>query len=202
MPASAHTSWLAGTFLLPLLAVAADAVDLSLDSLVQADGSRQLEFRIESRAAFRFDPDQQVLSAAGVFTAQNVVGPGQLSRLSHKFEDLRAAADGSLAVRSYECVEGTLGAVVGLSFCGNYRFGSNGIDDGGLADDEVLGQPRSLAGFQVKAMRWDGQGLELTLGAGNHDGEGVVGQNELTLRFSASTDTTPGGDARPVLPPD
>lgn len=202
MPASAHTRWLAGTFLLPLLAVAADAVDLSLDSLVQADGNRQLEFRIESRAAFRFDPDQQVLSAAGVFTAQNVVGPGRLSRFSHKIEDLRAAADGSLAVRSYECVEGTLGAVVGLSFCGNYRFGPNNLDDGGMADDEVLGVPRSLAGFRVQSLAWDGRTLELALGAGNRDREGMVGQNELTLKFSATTDTTRRSDARPALPPD
>lgn len=202
MPASARIGSLAGTLLLPLLAVAADAVDLALDSLMQADGNRQLQFRIESRATFQFDADAQVLTSSGVFTAQNVVGPGQLSRLIHKIEDLRAAADGSLVVRSYECVEGTLGAVVGLSFCGNYRFGPNGVDDGGLADDEVLGQPRSLAGFQVRALSWDGQALKLTLGAGNHDGEGAAGQNELILKFSTLEDTGQRRDERRAIPPD
>lgn len=202
MPARARIGWLAGTLLLPLLTVAADTVDLTLDSLVQADGNRQLQFRIESRATFQFDADAQVLTSSGVFTAQNVVGPGQLSRLSHKIEDLRAAADGSLAVRSYECVEGTLGAFVGLSFCGNYRFGPNGVDDGGLADDEVLGQPRSLAGFQVRALSWDGQALQLTLGAGNHDGEDAAGQNELILKFSTLEGTGQRRDKRPAIPPD
>ncbi len=70
------------------------------------------------------------------------------------------------AVKSYQCIEGTFGAqFLAAILCANYRFGPNGIDEGGVADDVVLGPPRSLDGFSLSNFAWDGKVLLVELAA-------------------------------------
>jgi len=180
MPEKARVKQLITGVLLTLLATGASAVEVVLES-VTAGG---VNLRVDGRAKFDFDPDTSTLSAAGTWTAEYVVGRG-ISRLTHRVEDMRASMDGQLSMRSYECVEGTFGATLAANSCGNYRFGPNGIDDGGTFDDVVVGPPKSLASFAVTALTWDGESLLLALSAGTDIAEAVFPESVLELRFSA-----------------
>jgi hypothetical protein len=98
---------------------------------------------------------------------------------------MSASLDGRLSMRSYECVEGTFGVMVAANnYCGNYRFGPDGVDDGGMLDDEIVGPPKSLASFTVTALTWDGESLLLVLSSAD-PGQAVFPESSLQLRFSA-----------------
>ena len=57
----------------------------------------------------------------------------------------------------------------------------NGIDEGGLADDEVAGPPKTLAGFRISDFDWDGATLVLALA---NDAAGDIFQESgLRLRL-------------------
>jgi hypothetical protein len=71
------------------------------------------------------------------------------------------------------------------SICGNYRFGPNGIDEGGLADDEVFGPPKSLALWGISDFDWDGEVLVLTLAPATVAAGEVFGESALKLRLVA-----------------
>jgi len=101
-------------------------------------------------------------------------------------EDMTASVDGGLSMRSYECVEGTFGVMVAaINYCGNYRFGPNGVDDGGMPDDVIVGPPKSLDSFTVTALNWDGDSLLLVLSKGGTGEDAVHSESGLELRFSA-----------------
>ncbi len=169
--------------MLVLAATPARAVEVVLDGVTATTGSGDVRLRVSSRATFDFDPGAGVLASSGSWTAEYLL-PNQLTRFGHKVEDLRATADGGLAMKSYECVEGTFGAAfLGASLCGSYRFGRNGIDEGGVADDEVLGPHRSLAGWGAGDFDWDGRVLELTLTPGPAAGNPLFSESALRLRF-------------------
>jgi len=149
--------------LLVLPAAPARAVELLLENVTATTNSGEVKLRLNSRATFSFDPGAGVLLSSGTWVAEYAL-PNQLTRIAHKVEDLRATADGQLAMKSYECVEGAFGAAfMNANICGNYRFGPNGIDEGGLADDEVSGPPKTLASYRVGDFDWDGATLVLTL---------------------------------------
>ncbi|MBL8200622.1 MAG: hypothetical protein JNK40_06590 [Chromatiales bacterium] len=171
--------------LVALPAAQATAVELALESVTATTGSGEVKLRLSSRATFDFDPALGVLVASGTWIAEYAL-PNQLTRIGHKVEDLRATADGQLAMKSYECVEGAFGAAfMQANICGNYRFGPNGIDEGGLADDEVLGPPRSLAGYGIGGFDWDGATLVLTLVADAAGESGIFPEPGFSLRLVA-----------------
>lgn len=162
--------------LLALLATSVPAVEVTLDGVMATAtaSAGQYKLRIDGRAKFEFDPETSTLTSAGTWTGEYVFGPSQLTRFSHKVEDMTASLDGRFSMRSYECVEGTFGAMVVASNCGNYRFGPNYLDDGGMADDVIVGSPKSLASFTVTAMTWDGESLLLILSSDDSDRKSVV----------------------------
>jgi hypothetical protein len=161
----------------------AQVVELQLEKVTATTGTGVVELRLGGRATFSFDPGAGLLLAAGTWIAEYPL-PNRLTRIAHKVEDLRATADGKLAMKSYECVEGAFGAAfLNANICGNYRFGPNGIDEGGLEDDEVLGPPKSLARWGISDFGWDGQVLVLTLAPGSETGSEIFPESALELRL-------------------
>ncbi len=172
-----------GAFL-ALMATSAPALEVTLDEVTSegtAGGERAL--RIDGRAKFQFDPDTSTLTSTGTWTAEYMAGPSRLTRFSHKVEDMTVSPD-RFSMKSYECVEGTFATILVASNCGNYRFGQNALDDGGMADDEVVGSPKSLASFTVTSLTWDGESLLLILSSDNA-GEQIFPESSLKLKFSA-----------------
>ncbi|TFG83435.1 MAG: hypothetical protein E4H19_11605 [Chromatiales bacterium] len=176
--------WLVVGPLLAMLATTVPAVEVTLDSVAAIRPSGKDNLRIDGRAKFEFDPDTSTLAAAGSWTAEYVMGPSRLTRFSHKVENMSASLDGRLTMRSYECVEGTFG-VLAISHCGNYRFGPNGVDDGGTLDDVIVGPPKSLASFTVTALTWDGDSLLVVLTKDPVREEAVFPESGFELKFSA-----------------
>lgn len=169
--------------LLALLAAPASALELVLEGVTATTGSGEVKLRLASRATFDFDPGAGVLLSSGTWIAEYAL-PNQLTRMAHKVEDMQATADGKLAMKSYECVEGAFGAAfMNANICGNYRFGPNGIDEGGLADDEVFGPPKSLASYLISDIDWDGEALVLTLTPSDPGNSEVFRENGLKLRL-------------------
>ena len=170
--------------LLALLATPAAAVELRLVSVTAKTGTGESRLRLDSKASAAFDPGAGTLAMAGTWTATYVL-PNQLTRFSHKVEGFHASVDGRFSVRSYECVEGTFSApFLGANTCGNYRFGPNNIDDGGVADDVVVGTPMSLEAYSVSAFDWDGKSLVVTLSAAGLVDAYIFHEDSLTLTFS------------------
>lgn len=173
-----------------LLASGAGAVELTLDTVIATGSGGDVNLRLDSRrASFDFDPATGTLLSAGTWIAEYGL-PNGLTRFGHKVEDLRVSPDGQITVRSYECVEGAFGAVfLEASLCGNYRFGPNGLDDGGLVDDVVVAAPRSFDRYRVSNLEWDGHELRLTLSAGSLAEVDPLPVQDLTLVLRARSGT-------------
>lgn len=168
---------------LALLAAPAGAVELTLALVTARVGTADVQLRLDSRASFDFDPDTRILRSSGTWIAEHSL-PNRQARFSHMVEDLSVDADGRLAVKSYECVEGTFGApFLAANLCGNYRFGPNGLDDGGVADDVVVAPPRSLAVYRLSSLEWNGDALVLTLSTDGGADADIFGEQGLTLSF-------------------
>lgn len=173
----------AGLLALSPVLTHAQAVELQLEKVTATTGTGPVELRLGGRASFSFDPGAGLLLASGTWIAEYPL-PNRLTRIAHKVEDMRATADGQLAMKSYECVEGAFGAAfLNANICGNYRFGRNGVDEGGLEDDEVLGPPKSLARWGISDFAWDGQVLLLTLAPGSETGGEIFPESALELRL-------------------
>ncbi len=179
---------LAWGLLLLLVASSATAVELRLQSVTESYGGRDFSLRVESKAVFEFDPENSTLHSSGTWIGENVVGPGQLSRYSYKVENFQIGADGKISTKSYECVEGTFGAhLLSRSLCGNYSFGPNQVDDGGIADDVSNGPARTLDGHRLSSMNWTGELLVITLSEDSPESAAAVASHALTLTFSPET---------------
>jgi hypothetical protein len=159
-------------------------VEVNLDSVTATTSTGDVKLRVDGRAKFQFNPATSTLTSTGTWTGEYVFGPDQLTRFSHKVQDMSASMNGRFVMKSYECVEGTFGAIVVASNCGNYRFGPNGIDEGGGGDDVVVGPPKSLAEFTVTALTWDGKSLLLILST-DDPRQAVFPEASLELKFSA-----------------
>ncbi len=139
-------------------------IPLSLHGVTEFSARREIRLQVESRVRFELDTIAQTVTSSGSWTAQYVMGPMRLVRHTHRLEDFSASADGWFSVRSYECIDGTMGAtMLGANVCGNYRFGPNGLDDGGYGDDVRLGPPKSLDGYRLESFEWNGTMLVITL---------------------------------------
>lgn len=186
--------------MLPPLA-SAQAVELLLEKVTATTSSGEVDLRLSNRATFSFDPGAGVLLASGTWIAEYAL-PNRLTRMAHKVEDMRANADGKLTMKSYECVEGAFGAAfMNANTCGNYRFGANGIDEGGLADDEVLGPPKSLIRWGISDFDWDGDVLVLILAPASTEGNEIFSESALRLRLVVKPPPragAPGYNSRPV----
>lgn len=172
--------------LLLSISIAAEAVDVTLDDVVAESRRGQVRFKLDSNASFDFDPDAKELTSSGTWIAQSWVGPNELTRFSHKVEDFRVDPENGHAFRSYECVEGTLGTLTLTNLCGNYRFGPNMTDDGGLVDDVVAGPRKSLDDYELSQLDWDGSTLVVTLSRSDVANAEPYPEYSLTLRFSAA----------------
>jgi hypothetical protein len=184
--------------ILPLLLLAipcvAGALEVTLDSVVGNTRSGVFGFRLYNKAVFDFDPATQTLTSAGTWFAQNSPGgPMNLRRYSHQVENFSASVDRGITYKSYECVEGTFATMLATNVCGNYRFGPNLLDDGGLGDDEIVGPPKSLDHYELSQFNWDGSALELILSLKNMDQADVFPELSLTLTFSATPETDAAG---------
>ncbi|MDH5256145.1 MAG: hypothetical protein OEW72_09550 [Gammaproteobacteria bacterium] len=169
--------------LLALLGAPAEAVELALEGVTAGTPAGEVQLRVTSRATFSFDPEAGTLVSAGTWVAEYLL-PNQATRFAHQVEDFSASAVGTFAVRSYQCVEGTFAArFLAASLCGNYRFGPNGIDEGGVADDVVLGPPRSLGGYRLSKFDWDGAVLVVDLSADTAGGSELFPESGLRLRL-------------------
>lgn len=161
------------------------AIELVLDRVVSEGRGGPVNLRVDSRASFEFDPDTETLTSAGTWIAQNVVGPNQIIRYSHKVEDFRADVETGHSFRSYECVEGTFGTLLLANVCGNYRYGENMLDDGGLIDDEILGPPKTLTNYELSLLSWDGAELIVVLSKPDTATSEPYPDFNLTLTFVA-----------------
>ncbi|MCK6371451.1 MAG: hypothetical protein L6Q83_09040 [Gammaproteobacteria bacterium] len=145
-------------------ASAGEVVEVVLERVTEFDGRQQLRLVVESRGEFFFDTGTQTLTSAGIWTAQQALGPSRLTRYTHRVEGLTVGADDAFDMRSYECIEGTLGATaLNANVCGNYGFGPNFVDDGGYGDDVPRGPPKSLYDYRLEALEWDGERLRVVL---------------------------------------
>ncbi len=185
--------------LLLTVSITANALELMLDRVVINTNRGEAELNVNSRATFDFDPESGVLTSSGTWVAEDRMGPDRLYRFGHKVEDFAVGADGNHTARSYECVEGTFGPIMIANICGNYRFGPNMLDDGGLVDDIVVGEPKSLDRLEVSLFGWDGSTLTVILSPKDFSRTEVYPELSLTLTFSAG-DEPPDTDAA-VSPP-
>jgi len=181
-----------------MLACDASAVDLILDRIASEGRSGQVRMRVDSKARFEFDPDTETLTSAGTWIAQNVVGPNELIRYSHKVEDFRADVENGHAFRSYECVEGTFGTLLLANVCGNYRYGENMTDDGGLIDDVIVGPPKTLTNYELSMLSWDGAELIVVLSRPDTETAEPYPDFNLTLTFVAPSQ--PAASEIPLQP--
>lgn len=172
------------------------AVEVTLDEVIAESRRGPVTLRVENRASFDFDPDSGVLTSAGIWVAQNTVGPNELTRYSHKVENFRAALETGHAFRSYECVEGTFGTMLLASVCGNYRYGPNMTDDGGLIDDIAITTAKSLDDYTLSLLTWDGSTLIVVLSSKDPTRQEIYPEFSLTLTFSANM------AERPESPPE
>lgn len=144
----------------PILAVSAEPIALRLDAVTESDSRGYTSLRIESRARFLLEAVARTIRSNGAWTAQRTIGPQQLARYTHKFEDFSIEKDGRVRFRSYECVEGTFGAeLLAANVCRNYQFGPNGRDEGGYGDDVLGGSPMDFRGYAAESVDWDGEKL-------------------------------------------
>jgi hypothetical protein len=186
MPHNLRVKQLLLGILLLQLATRVAAVEVALDSVTGMGPSGEVSLRLGGRATFDFNPGSTTLTSSGTWIGEYLVGPNRATRFSHKVEDMRASLKDGLSMRSYECVEGTFGQNLAANNCGNYRFGPNGVDDGGTADDVLVGAPRSLASFIITTMKWDGESLLLVINP-PVIGESVFPESALEMKFSAVT---------------
>lgn len=171
--------------LLLLVSFTGNALELTLDRVIVNTNRGEAELNVNSRATFDYDPGSGALMSSGTWVAEDRMGPDRLYRFGHKVEDFAIDADGKHTARSYECVEGTFGPIMIANICGNYRFGPNMRDDGGLVDDIVVGPPKSLDQLQVSLSAWDGATLTVILSPTDLGRTEVYPELSLTLIFSA-----------------
>ena len=178
----------------PLVAVTADRISLRLTGASETDVRGEGNLRVESRIQFEFSEDGgPALESRGSWTAERSAGPRGLSRYTYKIEDLQVNADGAVSVRSFECVEGTLGGeALAANLCGGYRFGPNMIDDGGYGDDVSVAAHRSLEGFVATLFSWDGSELTVVIEPAGSIAATLNPIKKLTLKFESDTTVRTG----------
>lgn len=165
---------------------AVSALELSLDAVRGITKNRDVEFTLNNKATFDFNPDTGILTSAGTWLAQHEMGQGGLVSYSHKVENFKANSDGEHSAKAYECVEGTLGmAYLNANVCGSYTFGVNKLDDGGLVDDVIVGPPHSLRDYELSGFSWDGSELIVILSATDLAIAGIDRLASLKLTLSA-----------------
>ncbi len=103
----------------------------------------------EREVSFDIDMETRAVAAQQIILAPFSVGRLGYSRFTLKVDGLRVNSDGEWFYKSIECQEGTLGSLMNVSFCGNYRFGKNNVDDGGMGDDVRVSAPLSFHDFSV-----------------------------------------------------
>jgi hypothetical protein len=168
----------------------AGALEVVLDTVAANTSRGVIRFRLDNKAVFDFDADTEILTSSGTWIAQNIIGPNAYVRYSHKLENFSASAEGWHTVKSYECVEGTFGAaLLQANICGNYRFGPNRMDDGGLVDDIAVGSPKSLNHYVVSLFNWDGSNLEIILSPKNLEQREIYTELSIQLSFSVVPET-------------
>jgi hypothetical protein len=169
---------------------AAGALEVALSTVAANTSRGVIQFRLDNKAIFDFDTDTETLTSAGTWIAQNIIGPNAYIRYSHKVENFSASAEGWHVFKSYECVEGTFGAALLLAnICGNYRFGPNLVDDGGLVDDIAVGPPKSLVHYEITLFNWDGSILKVILSPKNLEQREIYKELSIELSFSVVSET-------------
>jgi hypothetical protein len=165
------------------------AIELALENVAGEGRRGPFTLSLDVDAVFEYDVETGSLTSAGTWVGQLDVGPYGYYRFAHKFENFGVDADGIISVRSYECVEGTFGGgMLSVNICGNYRYGPNFLDDGGLVDDETVGPPKSIYDYVIDSLDWDGTNLVLVLSKTNPDITEVFPEYGLTLKFAVRVD--------------
>ena len=146
-------------FLSPFLAHSA-TVNVTLVDVTTVDSGGTLVFNISGDATWQYDDVTGVLTGTGTY-----IGAAELLSqpyFTHTITDLLIVAGGAASASSYNCTEGTAGALFDLNTCDQYNFGSNGFDQGGFGDDEDLGPSQSLAEYDDNfGGSWDGTTLTM-----------------------------------------
>ena len=164
------------------------ALEVDLESVTGKKSRGEIRFSLDNKAIFDFDPDTNTLTSKGTWIALNKTGPNELYRYSHKVENFIVSAENGFSAKSYECVEGTFGAMILRNYCGNYNFGSNMTDDGGFVDDKSSGLPISLYYFEVSLFEWDSEKLVVILSPKDPDRTEAYPELSLTLTFVVPPD--------------
>lgn len=123
-----------------------------------------------------YDPDVNELSSEGIthWRISSKKSPAPIARHFERFILDLNIRDGSAAGSAgYTCVNGAFSYAVMASMCGNYNFGDNAVDESHVVylgtqayrvmggDDQVLGDPQTLADYNLPLTLWDGQSLIL-----------------------------------------
>lgn len=146
-------------FLSPFLAHSA-TVNVTLVDVTTVDSGGTLVFNISGDATWQYDDVTGVLTGTGTY-----IGAAELLSqpyFTHTITDLLIVAGGAASASSYNCTEGTAGALLELNVCDQYTFGPNTNDNNGFLDDVDLGPSQSLAEYDDNfGGSWDGTTLTM-----------------------------------------
>lgn len=121
-----------------------------------------------STATWSWETTTGVVSGTGLYRDQSQINPSLPGQISTRdIIDLSMGGSLPASATSFVCIEGSFGATVGGSICGNYNFGANFIDESstiwgpGTAFSKTIGGDDVDLGPQQNISWFDG--LETTL---------------------------------------
>ena len=127
---------------------AANAVILNM-TLVGAQGettSGTSAKIVGGTATWTYDTASDIVTGSGLYSefTQIIAVPGQL--FTHHVTNLVIGGNGAAGATTYSCVEGSFGGSVGASLCGNYNFGTDGMNNSSTTWGPGIAFARTMGG--------------------------------------------------------
>lgn len=143
------------------------------------------------------------LSCEGTLHTRTQVNPTSLGRIFDRFVTDLEIAGAAGSASAYECVDGGFRLAVGASFCGNYVFGDNGLDESALSygpgtavvrtmggDDVAQGDPQSVGDYDLGLVQFTGTGGYLVYESANWSSNQYTGTR---IQFAVGDAIGPAG---------
>ena len=134
-----------------------------VDAKIQGQAGLGTAILTNSTATWEFDTATRIVTGAGLYSAQYQIIPsipGQL--FTHEMVDAVIGGGQVATATSFNCIEGSFGAIAAGHLCGNYSFGQNGRDDStvsygpGTSYSRTLGGDDVIQGTQQNLQRYGG----------------------------------------------
>jgi len=135
----------------------------------------------QSTASWTLDTETGIVTGYGSYIAQYQISPFT-TLFAHDVLDLSIGGFAPASAIEFTCIEGSLGAMVGGTLCGNYNWGSDLINDSSLdyfgteveriigGDDVAFGPPQSLAYYDFMQTQIMGSTVIVTNAIPNDSG--------------------------------